>query len=132
MQQRQELTNTILEDKYNTLCYDCKSEKNYPKYISINNGIFLCENCAKIHKKWDKQYSEIIKNNLSKLDTHQLTLLVNGGNSNLRIFIDNNFPKLLYLNPEQMYKTNALQYYRDFVINYHLYIILVALQSIWR
>lgn len=120
MQQRKhELINTILEDKYNTLCYDCKSETIYPNYISINNGIFLCENCAKIHKKWDKQYSQIIKNNLSKLDLYQLTLLVNGGNSNLRIFIDNNFPKLLYLNPEQMYKTNALQYYRDLVINYY-------------
>ena len=44
-----ELINHILNQKMNLICFDCR--KKSPKYISINNAIFLCQNCAKIHKK---------------------------------------------------------------------------------
>ena len=36
-------------DSENKLCFDCGGA--FPKFVSINNGVFLCESCAENHKK---------------------------------------------------------------------------------
>jgi len=38
----------IMKDPYNKFCFDCSS--SHPKWASVNNGIFICINCAGIHR----------------------------------------------------------------------------------
>ena len=86
-----ELIHKILNQNMNLICFDCR--KKTPKYISINNAIFLCGSCALIHKKnLPEKISYIIDNNLNLLSINYLRYL----------FI----PKILY-------RTQALNYYRE-------------------
>ena len=115
-QDRKDLLDIILNDSSNSKCFDCKSSNSFPKYISINNGIFLCEKCARVHLEFaNKSISNIIKNHLNNLNIIQLKLLSNAGNAKLHEFIDLNYPKLNYLTTQLLYKTNALEYYRKYV-----------------
>ena len=56
------LIKSIINDQMNNECFDCGSPN--PKYISINNAIFLCGNCSKLHKTFPLEISRIINNNL--------------------------------------------------------------------
>ena len=38
-------------------CLDCQAEN--PTFMSVNNAIFLCENCSKIHKRLGDNISKI-------------------------------------------------------------------------
>ena len=107
-----ELINHILNKKMNLICFDCR--KKSPKYISINNAIFLCQNCAKIHKKiFPEKISLIIENNLNLLSIKYLRYMCHGGNQNLDNFINYIFPGLQNYPPEILYRTQALNYYRE-------------------
>ena len=107
-----ELINKILNQKMNLICFDCR--KKTPKYISINNAIFLCSSCANIHKKnFTENISLIIDNNLNLLSMNYLNYLYYGGNLNLDNFINYVFPGLQNYPPQILYKTQALNYYRD-------------------
>ena len=107
-----ELINKILNQKMNLICFDCR--KNSPKNISINNAIFLCQNCAANHKKnFSEKISFIIDNNLNLLSINYLRYLFIGGNQNLDNFINYVFPGLQNYPPEILYRTQALIYYRD-------------------
>ena len=107
-----QLINQILSQKLNLICFDCR--KKIPKYISINNAIFLCANCALIHKKnFTDKISCIIENNLSLLSINYLNILSKGGNQNLDNFINYVFPGLQNYPPQILYLTQALTYYRD-------------------
>ena len=35
-------------DKSNNKCFECREET--PQWISVNNGIFICLNCAGAHR----------------------------------------------------------------------------------
>ena len=107
-----QLMNQILNQKMNLICFDCR--KKIPKYISINNAIFLCSNCALIHKKnFPDKISSIIENNLNLLSINYLNILSVGGNQNLDNFINYVFPGLQNYPPKILYLTQALNYYRD-------------------
>ena len=107
-----ELINKILNQKMNLICFDCR--KKSPKNISINNAIFLCQNCASNHKKnFSEKISFIIDNNLNLLSINYLRYLFIGGNQNLDNFINYVFPGLQNYPPEILYRTQALIYYRD-------------------
>ena len=107
--------NEIKENELNKECFDCGS--CYPEYISINNGVFICNNCIKIHNKFPKEISLTLKNNLSSLNTKELEYMYLGGNQNLINFINNFFPELSQFPKDILYKTKAMQYYRDY-LNY--------------
>lgn len=114
---KKDLLDIILNDQSNSKCFDCKSPNAFPKYISINNGVFLCDKCVKVHLDFaNKSISNIIKNHLNKLNIIQLQILANAGNAKLHEFIDLHYPKLNYLTPQLLYKTNAMEYYRKYVI----------------
>ena len=107
-----ELINQIFNHKMNLICFDCR--KKTPKYISINNAIFLCSGCALIHKNnFPEKISFIIENNLNLLSINYLRLLLLGGNQNLDNFINYVFPGLQNYPPQILYRTQALIYYRD-------------------
>ena len=100
---------SILNDEMNNECFDCGSLN--PEFISINNSIFICKNCAYLHKKFPVEISKIIPNNLYKLEEKELYYLYFGGNRKLSEFIYLN-PKLSKYKSDMLYKMNEMRYYR--------------------
>ena len=100
----------IYSDKMNNLCFDCGIEN--PNFISINNGIFLCEQCANIHLSFPEGISIIVQNDLDSLSDKDLQYLIKGGNTRLNDFILDEYPDLENLSQRILYKTKALDYYR--------------------
>ena len=100
----------LLKDPHNRECFECS---NYnPEYISLNNGIFLCEKCIINHKNLPKSISNIVTNNLYNLTLNEIQYLCCGGNRKLKNFIKSEFPNLRKLSPEYFYQTYAMDYYR--------------------
>ena len=105
---------SIIGDEMNKECFDCGSPN--PEFISINNAIFLCRNCSYLHKQFPDEISEIISNNLYKLDEKELYYLYYGGNRKLSEFIYLN-PKLSKYKSDILYKMNEMKFYRDNLSN---------------
>ena len=101
----------IYKDEMNNECFDCG--KPNPDFISANNGVFICKNCMSIHYQFSDEVSLIIKNNLFLLNEEQINYIYFGGNRKLLEFINYKYPKLQEYEPEILYKTQAMQYYRD-------------------
>ena len=101
----------IYKDEMNNECFDCG--KSDPDFISANNGVFLCKDCMSIHYRFSDDISLIIKNNLFLLNEEQINYIYFGGNRKLLEFINYEFPQLQNYQPEILYKTLAMQYYRD-------------------
>ena len=100
-----------LNDELNNYCVECGNEN--PEYISINNGIFICVECAQNHFKFPKDISTIINNNIKSLTLNEIQPLLCGGNRALLDFINNEFPKLSEFPPHILYRTQAMIYYRQ-------------------
>ena len=100
-----------LNDELNKFCVECGNEN--PEYISINNGIFICSECAQNHFNFPKNISRILKNNIKVLTLDEIQYLLCGGNRALLNFINNEFPKLSQFPPYILYRTQAMVYYRQ-------------------
>ena len=100
-----------LNDELNKYCVECGNEN--PEYISINNGIFICFDCAQNHLKFPKNISYIIQNNINNLRLNEIQPLLCGGNKALLDFINNEYPKLSELPPHILYRTRAMSFYRQ-------------------
>ena len=100
----------IHKDKMNSICFDCGVEN--PKFVSINNGIFLCNKCATVHMSFPQGVSNIENNDLYSLSENELKFLAEGGNTSLNDFILDEFPKLENYSQKLLYKTRAMDYYR--------------------
>ena len=101
----------ITSDEINNVCFECGTLN--PEYISINNGIFLCSNCAQNHYQFPKEISNIIKNDFNLLTLNEIKNLFFGGNKNLIEFINFEYPELKQFPPYILYKTKALEFYRN-------------------
>ena len=101
----------ILIEEMNKECFDCGTLN--PKYISINNGIFICQDCIKIHKQFTNDISLIKNNNLFLLSSKEILYLYYGGNSRLNNFVNYEFPGLQNYQPNILYRTQAMNYYRN-------------------
>ena len=100
-------------DEQNYICGDCEKEKSI--YISINNGITICNTCAQEHQLLGHSISYIISIN-EKLDEYIFNFIVFGSNTRFKRFItneniDNNLPI------QKKYKTQALYFYRKTLKN---------------
>ena len=104
------LINQIYNDKMNNICFDCGDEN--PVFISINNGIFLCNQCASVHMSFPQGISIIENNDLNELSENELKFLALGGNTRLNDFILDEFPKLENYSQKLLYKTRGMDYYR--------------------
>ena len=100
-----------LKDELNNFCVECGNEN--PEYISVNNGIFICAECAKNHINFPKNISRIVNNNIKSLTLDEIQFLLCGGNRALLNFINNEFPKLSEFPPYILYRTQAMVYYRQ-------------------
>ena len=95
-------------DEENNICVDC--EKKNPTKISINNGVILCEECAKKHSSLGNSIS-FIKDIDGDLDEYLLNFVVFGSNSKFKRFliseeVDPSLPI------EKKYLTKACYFYR--------------------
>ena len=112
------LISQINKDKMNSICFDCGAEN--PVFVSINNGIFLCEQCATVHMSFPQGVSIIENNDLYALSENELQYLALGGNTRLNDFILDEFPKLENYSQKLLYKTRGMDYYRkrlNFFVN---------------
>ena len=104
------LISQIKNDKMNLICFDCGAEN--PTFVSINNGIFLCGECATVHMSFPQGISIIENNDLDSLSENELKYLSLGGNTRLNDFILDEFPKLENYSQKLLYKTRGMDYYR--------------------
>ena len=105
-----QMIHEIERDNLNLICVQCGA--NLPEFISINNGVFICKNCAIFHLSLPKEISNVIKNDYKELTFHEIKYIYFGGNKRLIEFIENEYPKLKLLPPPQLFKTRVMQYYR--------------------
>jgi len=112
------LKSKIHNDSMNSICFDCGNEN--PVFVSINNGIFLCNQCATVHLSFPQGVSVIENNDLNSLTENELKFLALGGNTHLNDFILDEFPKLENYSQKLLYKTRGMDYYRkrlDYYVN---------------
>ena len=95
-------------DEQNKLCVDCGSEN--PTKVSINNGILICENCAKEHELLGSSIS-YLKNINDDYDEFLINFIVLGSNTKFKRFLTNEKVDL-NLPIKDKYKTQAVNYYR--------------------
>ena len=76
-------------------------------------AFLFAKNVWEFITKFTDEVSLIIKNNLFLLNEEQINYIYFGGNRKLLEFINYEFPLLQNLHPEIMYKTQAMQFYRD-------------------
>ena len=84
------------------------------KWASVNNGVFICFNCAGIHHGLGVDISFVRSVNLDSWNEKQISSMSNGGNEKFKAFI-----KKYNLETDEApikYKTRAADYYRKRVI----------------
>ena len=69
-------------DNENKICFDCGGP--FPTYVSINNGVFICESCAKNHQKLGYNIS-YIHQICSPWDPYLLAYAIRGGNTRFKL-----------------------------------------------
>lgn len=70
--------NKILQNEANRKCVDCNTP--FPKWVSVNNAVFLCSECAKYHKTLSPEISIIKSLETDNFSEEEITLLKIGGN----------------------------------------------------
>jgi ADP-ribosylation factor GTPase-activating protein 1 len=85
-----------------------------PKWASVNNGIFVCLNCAGVHRGLGVNISFIRSLNMDTWDTKQIKFLQKGGNTRLRaLMLEYNIPNNVDI--DLKYNLNAVEFYRKLV-----------------
>ena len=103
-----EVMHKLFEKDYeNKVCVECKSPM--PSYVSINNAILLCDQCAERHMKLGYNVS-YVRHLASEWDPYLFSYLERGGNSRF-IRLSKTYG-LDDIPIEQKYKTRIVEYYR--------------------
>ena len=99
-------------DPKNKRCNDC-GEKHI-SYVSINNGITICNLCVQIHRQLGPKISELKKID-EEFDDYTMNFFIYGGNKNFHKFL-----KELGVNSSiqrsKLYKTKGADYYRKYLL----------------
>jgi len=106
-----EVFDIMANESQNKMCVDCM--KPYPLYTSINNGVFLCETCADIHKGYGTNIS-YVKPLKSEWDEYLLSYMRRGGNSRFREFLKE-YDIIEDADAYYKYRTKAVENYREIV-----------------
>ena len=108
-EKEEEKTNIIYAiDEENKKCVDCGAEN--PTKVSINNGIIICENCAKEHELLGHSIS-FLKNIEDDFDEFLINFIIMGSNTKFKRFLtQENVDSSLPI--KSKYKTQAVIYYR--------------------
>ena len=109
------ILNDIKFNEENRICVDCKAGE--AMYVSINNGVFLCYQCADYHSSLGKQIS-FIRNLEDTFDEYLILYLIRGGNFRYKNFLFDSGINCVKKNSQQAYFTKGMDYYRINVIKY--------------
>ena len=90
-----------------------------PTHTSLNNGVFLCEACAEVHKEFGEEFSILRPLMSNDWDDTSFLYVRLGSNSKFQNFLRTY--SLANETPLKRYKSCAAQYYRKRVLLYILY-----------
>ena len=113
------------KDYENKICVECKSP--LPNYVSINNGILICDKCAEKQKElgYNISYLREVKD---EWDHYLLSYMERGGNSRYIRFTQKYDLNSLPIN--EKLKTKAMEYYRRLVSKFKYNIIFSKIDKI--
>lgn len=103
---------TLLTIPENKTCFDCNAPQ--PKWASVNNSVFICLNCAGLHRGLGVNFSFIRSLTMDNWDDNQIKMLSIGGNNKLKLLLQE-FGIPLEIKIETKYRLKALEYYRKMV-----------------
>lgn len=103
---------SLLKIPDNEACFDCGTPQ--PKWASVNNSVFVCLNCAGIHRELGVNYTFIRSLTLDNWDDNQIKMLSIGGNNRLKMVLQE-FGIPTQIKIDTKYRLNALDYYRKLV-----------------
>jgi ADP-ribosylation factor GTPase-activating protein 1 len=98
-------------EELNKMCIDCK--RPYPLFASINNGVFICDDCAILHKSMGSHIS-LVRHLKDRWDEYLLSYMNRGGNSRFTNIIEE-YNIGLDVDPLYKYRTKAIENYRQIV-----------------
>ena len=104
------LGNISEKNEIENYCFDCGHGE--PEFISINNGVLICEKCGFNHMTFPPGVSILIKNEKNSLSETELQFLLLGGNQKLYKYILNKSPNLINLPRKVLYTSPILNSYR--------------------
>ena len=104
------LGNISEKNEIENYCFDCGHGK--PEFISINNGVLICEKCGFNHMTFPPGVSILIKNEKNSLSETESQFLLLGGNQKLYKYILNKSPNLINLPRKVLYTSPILNSYR--------------------
>ncbi|MCQ2818683.1 MAG: hypothetical protein MJ252_15560 [archaeon] len=105
---QQYINPVFLIDPLNAKCADCHTGD--ASFLSINNGILICANCAQKHMTLGYQIS-FVRDLKIDLDSYLYRFIELGGNSRFKDYLEsNNIPDTTDF--ELKYKCAAVDYYR--------------------
>src|SRR5690349_20967289 len=108
MEEFGEVFKIMQKSQLNKMCMDCK--KPYPLFASINNGVFICEECSEIHKSFGTQIS-YIRGLKEKWDEYLLSYMDRGGNDRFALMMKE-YNIIEDADPYYKYRTKAALNYR--------------------
>lgn len=93
----------------NKVCFDCNAKN--PTWASVTYGIFICLNCAALHRSMGVHVSFVRSTDLDKWRPHEIKSMELGGNAKAKTFFrDHGVEGLDKI--ESKYQTTAAQQYK--------------------
>ncbi|MES1921020.1 Arf-GAP with coiled-coil, ANK repeat and PH domain-containing protein 2, variant 4 [Bonamia ostreae] len=91
----------ISEFPGNDICADCRRKEN--EWVSLKIGIFICIDCARIHKTLGKEFAEVqsIKHDAVIWDLEKIQFLEAAGNLMMNNIYEHRLPSY-YLTPNEL------------------------------
>ena len=111
----------FLKDEENTYCFDCGKILNYcsgkkpAQWASINNAVYLCLNCASLHRGLGVNVSYVRSITIDTWNDNQLKFMLLGGNRRLLQLLDS-FDVSRNYSKNLLYNSKLLDYHRKLVI----------------
>ena len=101
----------LSNEEENKRCFDCGAQP--ARWISLNNGIFLCHSCSEEHKKIESGINSIKSISLEQWNKNQLNIMKKGGNIKLKNFLEENNIDTNNLDKNVLYNSKLMLYYRN-------------------
>ena len=105
----------LLNIKENRYCFDCESSP--ANWICVNNSIFLCSNCAGIHRTYGPIISDLKLITIDKLNEFQVEIMKIGGNKKLKELLSKYNIDIKKVDLLELFSSNLLEYHREFLYN---------------
>ena len=97
-------------EEENKKCFDCGAQP--ARFVSLNNGIYLCHSCSEEHKKIESGLNIIKSITFEQWNKNQLNIMKKGGNKKLKLFLEENNVDM-NIDKNILYNSKIMLYYRN-------------------